>query len=356
MVGFDTEALTPVKIVLLHTNLLPVMVRALPASALDAMLLAHSRGCVWLLGQDGSFQAIRGNAKSVFGRDAAELEGSSFGNLVPATLRPFWGERAERIFSGETLGASARFLEPGPAFFVMLFPVPSAHGEIEFAAGAAQSLPESDALMGTLEPAERTRLSQFMHDGFGQGLTAAGLQLDLLRLDLPEDAVSLRERIGQIQAMLETAMGLLREFQRELCPPAAERVGLRGALDGLAGELRTGFKGNVRLFADATAQPAPEAAAAMFRIAQQAAQRAARRASCSAIEILLKTLRGAYAIEVRDNAPEPPAWSGVFEAEGFEFLVMQRMAERAGLELQVESAPGKITAVRTLCRLDAGAS
>jgi len=325
--------------------------KPLPAAALCEILLRQSPGCAWLLKRDGAFQAVYGDAPRVFGRAAAELETLNFTDLIEPPARPSWTGRLERLFSGETFGAAGRFGGRG-AFSITMFPIRPPDGEIAFAGGMARETPEGELVLRALEALEndRARLPQLLHDRVGQSLSAAGLQLDLLRMDLAASAFPIPQRIGEIQAMLDTVMGLVRDVYRELNPAVAERAGLRAALDRLAGRLRTDFKGNVRVFADATAQPAPEAAAALYRIAQEAAGLAARGAGCSAIEILLKSLRSGLALEIRDNGPGFDVADGPFRGAGLEFLVMQHFADRAGIELQIDGAPDKGTVVRALCR------
>ena len=330
----------------------PAPAKPLPAATLCEMLLRQSSGCAWLLHRAGTFHAVYGDAVRVFGRAAAELESLNFTDASVPLARSVWIGRLERVFQGETLAASGRFGESAPAFSIAMFPVRSPRGEVAFAGCLAHAVPEAALVLRALEALEidRARLSQLLHDYVGQSLSAAGLQLDLLRMDLAESAVPIPQRIGEIQAMLETAMGLVRDVNRELNPAVAERVGLRAALDRLAGRLRANFNGNVRVFADATAQPAPEAAAALYRIAQEAAGHAARRAGCSAIEILLKSLRTGTALEIRDNGPVFDAADRAFRGAGLELLVMQHFADRAGIELEIDSAPDKGTVVRALCR------
>jgi Histidine kinase len=329
----------------------PVTANPLPAAALCEMLLGQSPGCAWLLKRDGSFQAAYGDAARIFGRPAAELQSLNFIDLIEPPARPSWTGRLERLFTGQTLGAAGRFGGRG-AFSITMFPIRPPDGPIAFAGGMAHEMPEGDLLLHALEALEndRARLPQLLHDRVGQSLSAAGLQLDLLRMDLAASVLPIPQRIGEIQAMLDTVMELVRDVHRELNPAVAERAGLRAALDRLAGRLRTDFGGNVRVFADATAQPTPEAAAALYRIAQEAAGHAARRMGCSAIEILLKSLRGGPALEIRDNGPGLDAADWAFRGGGLELLVLQHFADRAGIELQIESAPDKGTVVRALCR------
>jgi signal transduction histidine kinase len=329
----------------------PAPAKPLPASALCEMLLRQSPGCAWLLQRDGAFHAVFGGAPRVFGRPAAELQTLPFTDLFAPPARPCWAARIARVFAGETLAAAARFGPDALTFSIAMFPVQAPDRGIAFAACVAREMPEGGLVLRMLDALEsdRARLPQLLHDRVGQTLSAAGLQLDLLRMDLAETAGPVPQRIGEIQDMLDTAMGLVRDVSRELNPAVAERLGLRAALDGLAGRLRTDFKGNVRVFADATAQPAPQTAAAMFRIAQEAAGRATRSTPCSAIQILLKSLRDGVALEIRDNGPAFEA-DAALERGGLELLVMQHFADCAGIELQIETAPGQGTVVRAISR------
>jgi signal transduction histidine kinase len=328
----------------------PAPAESLPAAALCEMLLRQSPGCAWLLQRDGTFHAVYGGASRIFGRPAAELQTLRFADLFAPPSRPSWTTRLERVFAGETLCAVSRFGEGAPTFAITMFPIQPPDGEIAFAACLAHEMPEGGLVLRMLDALEndRARLPQLLHDRVGQTLSAAGLQLDLLGMDLAEAAIVIPQRIGEIQDLLDTAMGLVRDLNREL-NPVAERLGLRTALDQLAGRLRADFKGKVRVFADATAQPAPEAAAALYRIAQEAANGAARRAGCSAIEILLKSLRSGPALEIRDNGPGFDR-DAALQGGGLELLVMQHFADQAGIELQIDSAPDRGTVVRALCR------
>ncbi len=314
------------------------------------MLLRQSPGCNWLLGPDRVFHAIYGDAPRVFGRAAVELEKANFTDLFAAPARPAWIGRVERVFTGQTLCAAGRFDERGPAWSITLFPVALPEGGIAFAGGMAHEMAENDLALRMLQGVETDRAALFrlLHDRVGQYLSAAGLQLDLLRMDLADSAFPIAARTAEIQATLEIVMGVVRDLHYQLNPEVAERVGLCAALDRLAGRLRTDFHGNVRVLADSTAQPGPAAAAALYRIAQEAAGSAAGRAGCSAIEILLKSMRRGTALEVRDNGQGFDAAESALQKDGFGLLVMQYHADRAGIELEIDSAPGKGTVVRAL--------
>ena len=148
---------------------------------------------------------------------------------------------------------------------------------------------------------ERTMVSKFLHDAVGQNLTALGLQLDLVRMDLESVSPETCARIGGIQKLLEDHDGEVREYSYELNPSTVERAGLRPALDRLAARIRTRFPGSLRLNVDPSLKLDPKLASALFQIAQEAVENAVQHSSCSAIEIAVKSTRTGTVLEVRDN-------------------------------------------------------
>jgi signal transduction histidine kinase len=322
------------------------------ASRICELLLQQSPGCTWLLNRSGEFQTVYGNAARVFGRGAAELTGLHFPDLFPAPVRPCWMQRIGRVFAGETLSSGARFGAAAATYSITLFPVRGPEGGIVFAAGMAQELADRDLLLSLWRAREndRARVAQLLHDHVGQLLSAAGLQLDLLRMDLAEGAFPISQRTAEIQGMLETVMKLVRELSQELNPAVAERIGLRAALDRLAGRLRSEFQGTVRVLADPAAQPSAAAAAALYRIAQEAGLNAVRHSGCSAVEILLKSFRSGAGLEIRDNGSGFDPAGGALPQRGLGLLAMEQCAEQAGIDLQIVSSPGKGTVVTAFCR------
>lgn len=64
--------------------------------------------------------------------------------------------------------------------------------------------------------AERERVAKALHDDIGGTLTAAGVQLELLRMDYRERDPEVAARAGEIQELLERAMERLRGLARQL--------------------------------------------------------------------------------------------------------------------------------------------
>src|SRR5271154_309318 len=94
---------------------------------------------------------------------------------------------------------------------------------------------------------DMTRISGVLHDHVSQVLSAAGLQLGLLRLDFQDRAPEIEQRTNEIQQLLESVIDELRDLSYELNPSIVERTGLQTALDRLAGRIRKGHKTAFRL-------------------------------------------------------------------------------------------------------------
>ena len=195
-----------------------------------------------------------------------------------------WRGRFARALGGETMLLRER--RGKGTWYVTVFPL-RIDGEIRFAGGIAREITPWTAaeqelrhtVLGALKAQEfeRTMVSKFLHDSVGQNLTALGLQLDLIRMDLESVSPDTCGRIGEIQKLLEEMMESVREYSYELNPSTVERAGLRPALDRLAGRIRTRFPGSLRLNVDPSLKLDPKLASALYQILQEA--RGERRAT-----------------------------------------------------------------------------
>jgi two-component system NarL family sensor kinase len=307
--------------------------------------LEQCPACLWTAGPQGVFHEVYGDPAPIFGRSAAELKGQS-----PSKL---WTSRFARAFAGETQLLRERYDQS--TWYITLFPIRH-DGEIRYTGGLAREItPWSTAeqeLRQTVLSAlkaqefERKMASQFLHDSVGQNLTGLGLQLDLIRMDMETVSPETCERIGAIQKMLEGMMEEVREYSYELNPSTVERAGLRPALDRLTGRIRARFAGTLRVNADPSLRIDPKIASALYHIAQEAVQNAVQHASCSAIEIAVKSTRSGPVLEVRDNGRGFDTGDILGGRRGLGLLSMEHYAAQAGLQLAIESDHDTGTVVR----------
>lgn len=195
---------------------------------------------------------------------------------------------------------------------------------------------------------EGARISRILHDEVGQILSAIGLQLDLLRMDLKENAEAAPQRIAGIQRFLETVVDQVRGLSYDSNPSIVERAGLPFALDRLVGRYRKTVAGSIRLLFDSSVRVPVEPATALYKIAEQALDNAVAHSGGAQIEVLVKPVKHAIALEVRDNG------KGFFpeqKSTGLGLHLMKYQASLAGLQFSVASAPEKGTIVRAIYRV-----
>ncbi|HUP03531.1 MAG TPA: ATP-binding protein [Bryobacteraceae bacterium] len=322
-----------------------------PACLSDAFV-EQSTHCSWVFREGGEFERVSGDPLPVFQKSAAELVGRTIAEALEGELATEWKSRLERALGGETLLLRLRHGEADWA--VVIFPV-RFEGRL-YVGGSALEVTALNAaerelrhtVLGALKAQEfeRRMFAKFLHDKVGQNLTALGLQLDLVRMDMQPVSPETAHRVEEIQHLLEGMMEEVREYSYELNPSAVERAGLRSALDRLAGRVRTRFNGSLRVNVDPSLKLDPGVASAMFQIAQEAVENSVQHSSCSAIEIAVKSTRTGPAMEIRDNGRgfDPADIAG--GRRGLGLLSMEHHAAQAGLDLSVKSGRGNGVTVR----------
>jgi two-component system NarL family sensor kinase len=306
-----------------------------------------------MVSADGRFTRVYGDPLPLFGRSTEELAGRLPADALGTDEARAWRGRFARALNGETMRLRER--RGKGTWYVTIFPL-RMDGEIRFAGGIAREItPWTSAeqeLRHTVLSAlkaqefERTMVSKFLHDSVGQNLTAFGLQLDLIRMDLESVSPDTCKRIGEIQKLLEEMMESVREYSYELNPSTVERAGLRPALDRLAGRIRARFAGSLRLNVDPSLKLDPKLASALFQILQEGVENAVQHSGCSTIEIAVKSTRTGTVLEVRDNGRGFDPSDLVSGRRGLGLLSMEHYAAQAGLELTVTSTRETGTTVR----------
>ena len=216
------------------------------------------------------------------------------------------------------------------------------------AVGGVSDSSLTEPLFAALNEQEMTlaRVSRLLHDDVSQVLSAAGLQLDALRMDFRETAPGVDERAAEIQDMLEQAIERLREISNELSPSVAERAGLHFALDQMAAQARNTFSGAIRLHFDPTARVVPSQAKIFHKIAECALEAAMGRPDCSVIDIQFKLSHGRFVLEIVDNGTFEPSNS---VGKPLRTLLMEYHAARADFDLSRSGSPGNGNMLRATC-------
>src|SRR5579872_5646250 len=180
---------------------------------LCSAFLEQSPACQWIVSRQQIFEQVFGDPFHIFGKTAAELRGHSLAETLDPEHATAWTHRFNRALHGETLLLRERRTDT--AWSISVFPV-RLEGEIRYAGALAREATAWNkaeqelryTVLGALKAQEfeRNMASKFLHDSVGQNLTALGLQLDLIRMDLEATAPEICARIGEIQKLLEDMM------------------------------------------------------------------------------------------------------------------------------------------------------
>jgi signal transduction histidine kinase len=306
--------------------------------------LRQSPFCHWVVDAEGRFEHFYGDPRLLFGKRASALVGRTAEKALEPRVADIWRDRFSRALAGETLMLLER--RGDESWYIGLFPVglpgqpPRVGGtakDITAWRAAGQDLRSRVLSALGAQEFERRMVAKFLHDKVGQNLTAMGLQLDLVRMDMECLSPETASRVADIQKLLEGMMEEVREYSYELNPAAVERAGLRAALDRLTARIRGRFSGSVRVNADPSLKLDPKIASALYQIAQEAVENAVQHSGCSAIEIAVKSTKAGPVLEVRDNGRGFDPADVLGGRRGLGLLSMEHYAAQAGLDFSIRS-------------------
>ena len=193
------------------------------------------------------------------------------------------------------------------------------------------------------EESERRRIARELHDRVGQNLSALNINLDILLGRLQDGA--LRRRLEDSLKLVDATLQSIENVMAELRPALLDEYGLAAALAWYGEEYaqRTGIQVGVQA-GEAGKSLRPEAAVALFRIAQEALNNAAKHSSAKTIAVGLEEQAGELTLSVHDDGKgfDP----GAAPRGRWGMSTMRERAEAAGGCLSIHSIPGSGTTVR----------
>jgi signal transduction histidine kinase/ligand-binding sensor domain-containing protein len=206
-------------------------------------------------------------------------------------------------------------------------------------------------LTGRLEAAEenaRRRMSRELHDEFGQTLTAAKINLQMLRSEARDPSVVQRldDSVGMVDRMIRQA----RDIARGLRPPLLDEAGLVPALEDHLKGLARRSDVRVELEAAPGVASAPTALnTTVFRVIQEAVNNALRHARAATIRVVLNDEPGALSFAIEDDGVgfDPEAVGRrIRRGEHLGLLGMTERVRNAGGTIEFDSRPGAGSRIR----------
>ena len=197
---------------------------------------------------------------------------------------------------------------------------------------------------------ERGNLARSLHDELGALLTAAKLDLARLRRALPDPPAEVNDRINHLASTIDQGIGLKRRVIEELMPSALHNLGLRTALEILAGEFsqRTGVSVQMNLH-DTPLDTSSRNT--VFQLVQESLTNVEQHAGAREVQLSMRVSGGEVVIQVHDDGRG-------FNREqtrgaGFVWKNLRHRIEALGGKLSVVSAPGRGTEVDAMVPMPA---
>jgi signal transduction histidine kinase/ligand-binding sensor domain-containing protein len=213
---------------------------------------------------------------------------------------------------------------------------------------ASTGLRQLTRRLESVKEQERSRISRELHDEFGQTLTAAKINLQMLRGAEGDAALGSRldEAVGMVDRMIRQA----RDIARGLRPPLLDEAGLVPALEDHVKAL--GKLSDVRIELDAgpgVANVPPALNTTLFRVIQEALNNALRHARATTISVVLRDEPDAVSIVIQDDGVgfDPDAVGRrIRRGEHLGLLGMTERVRSVGGTIDFDSRPGAGSRIR----------
>src|SRR5262249_6775845 len=206
---------------------------------------------------------------------------------------------------------------------------------------SGRQLRDFAARLDTVREEERTRVARELHDEVGQLLTI--LKLDLSWVQGRLGRSDLRKKMKAIIAHVDDTIGRVRRISADLRPSILYDLGLGPAIEWQASEIQKSSGIRTQVISDADSARLPkEAAAATFRVVQEALTNVIRHAKATRVRVTLRSQEHALLISIEDNG-KGMTDAQIKDVKSLGIVGMKERIARIGGVFNIFSEPDKGT-------------
>ncbi|MFA6931175.1 MAG: histidine kinase, partial [Lentisphaeria bacterium] len=198
---------------------------------------------------------------------------------------------------------------------------------------------------------ERKRISRELHDEISQILTGINVRLAALKIEAASNTGNVTRKITNAQRLVEKSVAAVHQFARDLRPAMLDDLGLVPALTTYMKEIRkrTGLQIRFSASKAVTMEMLDNSKrTVLYRIVQEALINVAKHAQATRVNVCLKMDANGISLEVNDDGKSFSVSKALANkhCKHLGLIGMRERAEMVGGTFDIESIPGKGTAIR----------
>jgi two-component system sensor histidine kinase UhpB len=205
------------------------------------------------------------------------------------------------------------------------------------------------AQLAEVEDLERQRLSRELHDQVGQNLTALGINLNIIQMQMPENVPeSVQYHLEDSLSLVEQTTERIRDVMADLRPPVLDDYGLVAALRWYGEKIARRIEIPIEVEGE---EPIPRLDShienALFRIVQEALTNVSKHAQASYVKISVDVDGDSLRLTIVDDGVgfDSEAIIQPDNGQGWGLLSITERAEAAGGRCWIVSSPNQGTQV-----------
>lgn len=205
------------------------------------------------------------------------------------------------------------------------------------------------AQLAEVEDLERQRLARELHDQVGQNLTALGINLNIIQMQMPESAsASVRYHLDDSLSLVEQTAERIRDVMADLRPPVLDDYGLVAALRWYGEKIARRIDIPIEVEGE---EPHPRLDSrienSLFRIVQEALTNVTKHAKASFVKISVDVESDILRLTLVDDGIgfDPEGIIQPEDGKGWGLLSLRERAEAIGGRCRIDSSPNQGTRV-----------
>lgn len=188
---------------------------------------------------------------------------------------------------------------------------------------------------------ERKRIARDLHDDAGQSLIALIINLNLIRLDLPENLTGEKQSLAEAAEMAKATMRKLRLLTHDLRPPELDSLGLNSALKDMCLSVEEQTHLKIEYHGEKISHLPEIVTISLYRILQESLTNVVKHARATRVEVSLEAGEEALVLSIKDNGrgfDRDTVNTG--RAGGIGLIGIRERLEFIGGQLEIVTQPG----------------